>query len=245
MNPNSSLTLIKKVIKTSQNLHSDFIHLIYPEYCLICNKELIKKQKKICNFCYNDLAFTNFENYKDSTSLEELFWGRCKIENSYALLYFEKGKSIQKLLHELKYKDKPFLGEVLGELIGQKLSDLMKWNDIDALIPVPVHHLKAYKRGYNQSEKIANGISKTLNIPVKTNLLQKHVNTKSQTKNNKTSRWDNVRGTFNINKIERYKHIALIDDVITTGSTLETIVNDIHKKYPDIRISIISLAITK
>ena len=245
MNPNPPLTYLKKVIQTSRSLPSDFIHLIYPEYCLICNKELSKNQKKICLFCFNDLAFTHFENYKDPTSLEELFWGRCKIESSYALFYFEKGKAIQQVLHELKYKDKPLLGEVFGEIIGQKLSGLREWSEIDVLIPVPVHHLKAFKRGYNQSEKIANGISKTLNIPVKSKILQKNTNTKSQTKNDKTSRWDNVKNTFNINKIEKYKHIVLIDDVITTGSTLETIINDIHKKYPEIRISIISLAITK
>ncbi len=92
MNPNPPLTYLKKVIQTSRSLPSDFIHLIYPEYCLICNKELSKNQKKICLLCFNDLAFTHFENYKDPTSLEELFWGRCKIENSYALFYFEKGK---------------------------------------------------------------------------------------------------------------------------------------------------------
>ena len=245
MNPNATLTFLKKITKKTQYLPSELIHLIYPEHCQICDCELSKYQKKICSFCFGELPFTNFESYKESTSLEELFWGRCKIQHSFALLYFEKGKTTQQLLHELKYNDKPLLGEILGEIIGKKLFNSDKWKEIDVLIPVPIHHLKAYKRGYNQSEKIASGISKTLNIPVKTGFLKKHINTKSQTKNNKISRWENVKDTFYINKIERYKHIALIDDVITTGSTLETIVTNIHKKYPDIRISIISLALTK
>jgi len=220
-------------------------HLIYPEACLICENELTQNQTKICSFCIENFPFTKFENYKETTRLEELFYGRSKIENGYALLYFEKNKATQKILHQIKYKDQPELGMYFGEIIAQKLNQSEWFKTIDAILPVPIHHLKAFKRGYNQSEKIAEGIANVSGLKIENKALTKILNTKSQTKNNKQTRWENIQNSFELNSLKNNIHIAIVDDVITTGSTLETIINEIHKKYPDIRISIISLAITK
>ncbi len=238
--------IIRKLnLKPSHFNVKNLTHLIYPEACLICENELTQNQQKICSFCLQNLPFTFFENYEEASRLEELFYGRSKIENGYSLLYFEKNKAVQKILHQIKYKDQPELGIYFGEIIAQKLNQSEWVKTVDVLLPVPIHHLKAFKRGYNQSEKIAEGIAKTTGLNLDVKALEKIINTKSQTKNSKNSRWENIQNSFELNSLKNYKHVAIVDDVITTGSTLETIINEIHKKYPDIRISIISLALTK
>lgn len=221
-------------------------HMIYPEVCLICTKELTTSEKSICSFCYEDLHFTHFEKYTESTSLDKLFWGRVSIEASYALLYFEKGQSTQQLLHALKYKSNPHVGIEFGRIIGRRIKKMNGFKKIDLLIPVPIHPKKEFIRGYNQSEQIANGVSEIMNIPVDPHFLKKRSHTGSQTKRGRFARWDNVVNNFMLKKNRSNpKHIAIIDDVITTGATLEALIRSIQKNYPDIRISIISLAITK
>lgn len=224
----------------------DFIHLIFPETCLICENELIEKQQ-ICTFCQTDLNYTYFESFTEPTILDKLFWGRINLESSYSMIYFEKSKSSQAILHALKYKNKPEIGIILGETIALKLMTNNKPTNFDALIPVPIHYKKKFIRGYNQSEKLAEGISKKLQIPIDNEFIERIVHSESQTKKDKFIRWTNVQNKFSLNKkgIKNYQHIAIIDDVITTGSTLEVIIKEIHKNYPDICVSVISLALAK
>jgi competence protein ComFC len=227
------------------NWKQDILHLIYPNICLICENELPNHQNNICSFCQSDLQFTFFERYKEPTLLDQLFWGRIPIVGTYSLLYFEKRKSAQPILHALKYKDRPEIGCEMGSLIGEKIKDLDKFKDLDALIPVPLHPKKLFTRGYNQSEKLADGISNILNIPVDIDFIQRFKQSETQTKKNRFLRWDNVQNKFLSISNKNYKHIAVVDDVITTGATLEAIIRVIIENNPEIRVSIISLALTK
>jgi ComF family protein len=221
-------------------------HMIYPNQCIICDEELVKDNSSICNFCTESLQYTQFEKFTEPTSLDKLFWGRVQLEKSFSLLFFEKGKSTQKILHALKYKSNPIVGVEFGKLIGKTLKGNNAFKDLDLLIPVPLHPKKEFTRGYNQSEKLADGISLILNIHVDTTFLKKHKHTGSQTRRGRFGRWDNVVNNFGIKRQNTEpKHIAIIDDVITTGATLEAIIQSVKEIYPDIRVSIISLALTK
>jgi ComF family protein len=237
--------MLKNILKYTNKWMIDLSHIVFPNICLICEKELINNRKFICSFCENELNYTFFEKYSEPTVLDELFWGRVKLEETYSYLYFQKGKKEQNLIHALKYSDKKEIGLFFGNKIGASLLNTDKFKDVDALIPVPLHYKKQFKRGYNQSKALADGVSDFLNIIVDDSFLKRSKNSSTQTKNNKASRWDNVQNVFDLNQFKKYKHIAIIDDVITTGSTLEVIISMINKKYPEIRISIISLALTK
>jgi predicted amidophosphoribosyltransferase len=229
-------------------LKNDFLHLVYPEMCLICAVELPNSKIHICHLCENSLRYTYYESYKEPSSLDKLFWGRVKVNATYSLLHFEKDTSTQEILHYIKYKNNIELAKEMGIRIGEKLlSNPEKFGSIDVLIPSPIHPKKRYLRGYNQSEIIANGISKSLNIPVNTEFLTKNVHTESQTKKGRFSRWDNVVDVFNLNpeKLKNAKHIALVDDVVTTGSTLEANILKIRQALPQIEITILCLASTK
>lgn len=220
-------------------------HILFPSFCAVCNSELSRSEKVCCFKCESELHYTYFELTTESTSLDKLFWGRVKVEHTYALLHYEKTNSSQQLLKKLKYKQIKQIGLDFGSLVGEKIKSLDWIKDLDALIPVPIHPKKEFKRGYNQSELLSVGISQVLSIPVDTQFLKRNVNDKSQTKLGRFTRWENVSGKFSLNKIQDYKHIALVDDVVTTGSTLETIIALIHEHNPTIQISVISLAVTK
>lgn len=219
--------------------------MIFPENCLACNTELTNQEKHICLFCKTSIKKTYFEGFSEASALDKVFWGRIIISNTYAHFYFESNTPARKILHELKYKHKPNLGVYFGEEIGKRLIQSAKIQTIDALIPVPLHHKKAFDRGYNQSEMLAKGIGSVLNVPVLNNIIQKISHTSSQTKKNKISRWDNVSNIFESKKLSNFKHVAIIDDVITTGSTTESLALELKKVNPTIEISIIALAFAK
>ncbi len=234
-------------LKNLLNWMRNIVHLIYPNTCLICQKELTESSSEICPFCKADLQYTYFERYDEPTILDQLFWGRINLKGTFALFFFEKGKKVQPILHALKYKDKPEIGVQFGEMIGRKLNEIEAFKDLDALIPVPLHPKKLFIRGYNQSEKLADGISNQLTIPVLNDFILRNKNTETQTKKGRFLRWENVENKFSVGKKSHqdYKHIAIVDDVITTGATLEAIIQSIQKNNPEVCISVISLALAK
>lgn len=224
------------------------MHLVYPEMCLICSVELPNSNTQICHLCETSLRNTYYETFQEATSLDKLFWGRVELNATYALLHFEKETSTQTILHHIKYKNKTQLAEEMGFRIGNRIKlNPDKFASIDALVPIPMHPKKQYLRGYNQSEILANGISKAIEVEVNTAFLTKNTNTQSQTKKGRFLRWDNVSEVFEVNpeKLKNKKHIALVDDVVTTGATLEACMIKIKEKLPDIQITVLSLAATK
>lgn len=232
--------------KGMKKIWSSSLHAIYPELCLICQSELSEGESSICPLCFSDLDFTNFENFNESTPLDQLFWGRVQLSYSYTLLYYSKTNPSKKLLSALKYEHRQEVGEKFGRMIGEKLRDREELKDLDCLIPVPLHPKKEFLRGYNQSEMLAKGMSLSLHIPYYTNYLKRNEHSKSQTSLGRFKRWDNVQEKFDFNSsLLKFKHIALVDDVITTGSTLESIVQKIQERNPSIKISLLSLALAK
>ena len=226
------------------NILSDLTHLVFPSLCLSCERELAKSESHVCSFCLENLTPTNFHLFDRATAMDKLFWGRLTIAKTYAHLFFEKNKTSQHVLFTLKYKNNPKLGEYFGREIGKVLKTQTAFNRVDAYIPVPLHPKKQFIRGYNQSEALCKGICEELleNLDTKTIVRTQHSD--SQTKKSRFQRWDNVNENFHVkDTILRYKHIVLVDDVITTGSTIEAISKTLLAKNPELSISVVTLAI--
>lgn len=200
----------------------DLINLLFTEACNGCGNALYHGEKHICTKCLYDLPYTDFHKHQDNLVAKQL-WGRLDLNAAMALLYFKKGSKVQNLIHALKYKDKTDLGNYLGALLGKKLTESHPYNDIDIVIPVPLHQKKLKLRGYNQSEYIAAGLAQTLGITINTKCLIRNKATESQTKKTRYIRYENMQNVFSVTQPNEIagKHILLIDDVITTGATLE------------------------
>jgi competence protein ComFC len=221
-------------------------HLIFPNNCLQCSFELSRFEKYICAFCWDKLQRTYFESYETASSMDQLFWGRIELKYTFALYFFEKEKPIQDILHALKYQFKAPLGRHFGRIMGETLVKNPKYKQIQALIPVPIHPQKRFLRGYNQSDLLAEGMTEILNIPILIDVVQKKSNNSSQTRKNRFLRWDNASEQFCLGKKTiTYDHVAIVDDVITTGSTLEAMAQLLRSQYPNLQISLISFAIVK
>lgn len=204
-------------------LAEDFIGLLFPNTCNGCGTPLFPGEEQICTVCLHDLAFTNFENDPDN-AVHRLFWGQLPCQNAMAMLYFRKGSRVQNLIHQLKYHDKTTLGITLGKMLGHRICKAPSYADIDLVIPIPLHPKKQRNRGYNQCDYIAQGISAAMGIPICTKVLQKQKQTATQTKKSRYQRFENIKEVFNVYTPEklRDKHILLIDDVVTTGSTFQS-----------------------
>jgi len=223
-------------------LLKNFLFLFFPELCQVCGKPLLFSEKILCSGCISDIPKTRFHNFPDNkTSM--LFWGRINFVKATSFFYYQKHCPYSFLLHKLKYRKKKEIGIELGEHFGVELKKSGFSADIDFLVPIPLHWKREKKRGYNQSEMIAIGISNVTGIPINTKLLFRHKHNLSQTTKNKKERWGNVEDIFTVSKIDTNgKHLLLIDDVVTTGSTIEASANCILKNK-NVSLSIATLAI--
>ncbi len=213
-----------------KNIFHSFLNLFFPDLCVVCNDRLTEGEQHICTDCLILLPRTNFHLQPDNR-LEQFFAGRIPFQHIAAYAYFVKGGSIQSVIHELKYKRNPQIGHYIGQLCGENLRGSSFIADVDILVPVPLHPKREKERGYNQSLEICKGISEVTGIPIDSNTLIRKVNNKSQTKNSRFDRWKNVEDIFSITDSTAFqnKHILLVDDVITTGSTLESCAKEILK----------------
>lgn len=221
-----------------------FLSLVYPKECVACGEELHTQSKFLCIKCWDNLDYTFLENYKEPSFADELFWGRVPIKYVFSLLYFEQGNISQKIVHHIKYKEGKDLGVFIGQLIGERMKCIEKFNTIDALVPIPLHPKKAFIRGYNQSELIVKGIHKVMEIPVVDALFRK-THDSSQTHKSKEERYQNVKEKFAAfpHCFTTQKHVAIVDDVLTTGATLEFASKALLYQYPNLSVSIITIAI--
>ena len=220
----------------------DFLQFFFPELCVSCGQVLNSQEKVLCMECLFHIPRTNFHRYDDNP-VSQLFWGRVKIEHASSFFYFSKGSSYQSLIHKLKYHGRKDIGVEMGKLFGSELR-MTVFSKGDLIVPVPLHPLKHKKRGFNQSEMIAAGLSSTLNLPVNSSVLFRSESTETQTRKSRFDRFANVEGKFVVrDKTElEGKHIILADDVVTTGSTLESCAA-VLLEISNTRVSILTLAV--
>jgi len=224
------------------NLYYDFISLFFPRYCEACANSLVKGEELICTLCWSELPKTNFHNNEDN-ELKIRFFGKTTLENAYALLRFTKSGKVQQLLHKLKYNNKPEIGVFLGKRFGAIIRNTIT-QPFDLIIPVPLHKTRLRKRGYNQSDAFAEGLSEALQTPWISDGIKRVVKSETQTRKTRMERWENVANIFELIRTEQIegKRILLVDDVVTTGATLEACANVISQKTANISIATIAVA---
>ncbi len=218
-------------------------NLFFPEVCYACFNLLQDNEATICVDCRHDLPITNF-HFNNDESVKKTLYGRVNIENGTSLLRFEKKSNVQRLIHSLKYRGYEDIGFSLGNWLGNELNTIEAYKNIDIVIPVPLHKKKLRERGYNQVTKFGQQIALALNADYFEDVLTKITNTKSQTKKSRFSRWkhnDELFSLNNTNTIEN-KHILLVDDIITTGATLEACAS-VLQQAKNIKISVATIAI--
>jgi len=226
-----------------KSLFTHLLNLIYPNLCLICNESLLRGEEIICMKCLHEMPKTNYHLQIDNT-VEKRFWGKVPIQYGTSYFHFYKGSPFQKLLHELKYKGNKEVGRIIGRFAAIDLQQSPNFSSIDLIVPVPLHPKKYAKRGYNQSEWIAKGLSEVLEKPMDANNLIRIKKNTTQTKKSIFERYENTTGIFAQRDISlfKHKHILLVDDVLTTGSTLEAcMIALMETDY--ITISVFTLAI--
>lgn len=209
---------------------SDFFNLFFPDNCRACGHKLMEGEEVVCLHCMNQLGRTDFHLHEPNL-MSKLFWGRIDIQYSLAAYYFFKKSSIQKLIHQLKYHGKTEIGFFVGNEYGARLKKAGFDKEFDIIAPVPLHKKKKKLRGYNQSDSFAEALAKNLDLPWDPNLLKRNIYSISQTKKSKYQRWENVNKIFSVTKPSEVsgKRILLVDDIVTTGSTLEACALQLHK----------------
>lgn len=221
----------------------DFISLLFPRICAACGNSLWKQEETVCLSCEFHLPRTNFHLSLENP-VSRLFWGRVNLESASAFVYFNKGNKVQRLVHQLKYKGRKDIGIHLGRQYGQQLRHSPFFNTVELIIPVPLHIKKLMKRGYNQSEQFAIGLGESMKLPVNTETLYRRKETETQTRKSRFRRWQNVAEVFEVKEPVRLenKHVLIVDDVITTGATLESCIRALSA-VTGIRISVATIAV--
>jgi ComF family protein len=230
-------------LKLETIISSPLLHFFYPHNCIGCGSDVIESENFLCIDCINNLPHTGFALHANNP-VEKLFWGRIGITAGMSEFYFSKASIVQNLIHEFKYKGNRKVGLYLGNIIGKSLLASNRFKNIEILIPLPLFFQKEYKRGYNQSAILCEGITQVINIPVITKNVIRIVHTDTQTKKGRIERWENVEKSFSVLNPQdlKGKNILLVDDVITTGATLEACGSEILK-IEDVHLSIATLAV--
>jgi competence protein ComFC len=226
-------------------LLKDLFYLFYPNICANCNEQLLQNEKVICTFCRHDLPLTNFQSYTKN-KVSRIFSGRITIEKAYALLFFRKQGVTKNLIHDLKYKGNEEVGVFFGNWIGEIVAKNKEFSTVDFIVPVPIHAKKKKIRGYNQVTKFGECLSMHLKVPLNEAVLIRQSATKTQTLKSRFERFNDLESKFSAKNtsIFKEKHILIIDDVITTGATLEACAQELLKT-PGIKISILTMSYTE
>jgi ComF family protein len=232
----------KSFVASIREYLGDFVNLLFPNLCNACGTHLAKGEEIICLTCEYQLPKTNFHLLADNQVVRN-FWGRVEVQNATSLYYFNKGGGVQQLIHRLKYNGKKEIGLKMGRDLGLQLKASELYTEIDLVIPVPLHKKKLKDRGYNQCDLFAQGVAEAMGIEWSATALQRTSYTVSQTGKTRTERWQNVKDIFEpleVASIEG-RHVLLVDDVITTGATLEACASAILK-VPGTKVSVATIA---
>lgn len=222
---------------------SDLLDLFFPRLCLLCDDKLVDGENHLCLNCLCELPKTNYHMQEFNPS-EQLFTGKIPIERATSFYHYEKGGKVQRLIYAIKYKGEKKAGFQMGRQAALSLQEKNFFKGIDLLLPVPLHSKRQRQRGYNQSEWIAKGIASVCSLPIETKAVVRNRGTHTQTHKNVFDRWLNVQYIFSVKNREHIKgkHILIVDDVLTTGATIESCANCLLE-VEDVRISILTLSI--
>ncbi len=223
------------------DFYAALLHLAFPQICEGCGNDQVNIDHQLCIRCEDSLPKTNFHLHTGNP-VEKIFWGRLPVTNASSLYYFTKESLIQQLMHAFKYRGNKDLGMYLGKLMGYSLAESNRYAAIDALLPLPLYGRKERARGFNQAAVLCDGIASVIKKPVLYDVLNRTVHTETQTKKSRAERWKNMEGRFSLMKPEAVegRHILLVDDVLTTGATLEACGKEIFK-YCNLQLSIATL----
>jgi competence protein ComFC len=223
----------------------DFSRLFFPDNCAACGNILVTNEETICTSCLYHIPKTNYHTRPDNP-VSEVFWGRTRIEKATSFFFFHKSTHYQHIIHNLKYRGNKDVGILMGRYFATDLKDNDFHSDIDMIVPVPLHPKKLRLRGYNQSEMIARGIADVWKIELNPQSLKRTTFTETQTRKSRIDRWLNVESVFEVADPEtiKGKHILLVDDVLTTGATLEACANALLK-VDGVKVSVATLAYAK
>ncbi|MBI3134118.1 MAG: ComF family protein [Bacteroidetes bacterium] len=226
--------------QTFNHLLRSTLQVIYPELCCICQANLVRGEYHVCTACAFDLPYIT-GNQQDVTKLSKLFWGRVTIEQVHSLFNYQKGNHVQTILHAIKYKSRPRIATHFGTVLAKSIpAD----HGLTCIVPVPLHPKKERKRGFNQSQAIAEGLSAVLELPLYNRYVIRNAFNESQTKFSKYDRYENVRSIFTVvkPKLLEKQHVLLVDDVLTTGATIESCAAELLTAVPGCKVSIATLA---
>lgn len=231
-------------MKTITNFLNDALHLFFPHNCLGCSTDVLDNDHLLCAKCFTSLPETGFINAA-SNPVEKTFYGRIKVENAGAAYYFTKDSIVQKLIFDLKYKGNEEAGLYLGKQLGKQILLSKRFEDVDVLVPLPLNEKRQFKRGYNQAELICKGIAEVWNKPINTKVVLRSVHTTTQTHETRMSRWQNMKDVFDVDDLQSLegKHILLVDDVVTTGATLEAC-GAMLLNIKNVKLSVVTVAYT-
>lgn len=221
---------------------SDLLDIIFPRHCHVCGEVLSRQEQDICLNCLYKLPKIEKIHLDE---IEKAFWGKCGIVSATSYIYYRKGSPYNRLLHSMKYNNRPEVGCRLAMMAAESLKGSGFLDGIDAIVPLPLSKKKRYKRGYNQCDYIAEGVSIKSGIPVLKDCIVRTKANETQTHKSRDERWKNVEGIFSLVKPEAIegKHILLVDDILTTGATLANCAIAIQQSC-NCKISIFTLAYT-
>ena len=219
-----------------------FIRLFFPETCWVCEHDLVPGETDVCLACTHQLPSTHFYQ-QPNNAVEQRLRGRVSVTAAASVYFFAKSSALQTLLHQLKYRNQPKLGIWLGQQMAMEAANTDWFKGVDVIIPVPLSAKKERLRGYNQSACLAQGLSALLPIPMQEHCLQRHRNTATQTRKSRVERQRNVAGAFSVQNTQalQNKHVLLVDDVFTTGATLEACLETLQA-IPGIQMRVLTLA---
>ena len=228
------------------NWWTRFLDFISPRQCVVCGERLAPTERSLCSVCVLHLPRTTYQFTPDDNPMAQLFWHLTPVERAAALFFYEPHSEMARLVYDMKYHDRPDIGEDMGRLMANEMQFARYFDGIDVLLPVPLSRKRMRQRGYNQSEQLAIGISDITHLPIVTKALRRKHFVKSQTQLSRHERQENVDDMFELRdgSLLQDKHVLLVDDICTTGATLIACV-EVLKAIPGIHLSVLTLGFTK